>query len=498
MIHMKNSLKYWIISVMVVCVASCVSLDTPPTADISESVFWQNKADFDMALIGVYAGLQSNETASRQPFFDSMTDNSVSSAATSYGMNVGYFLEGGISPSIGGIVDNLYYDCYKAIMRTNIFLKNLDAYKGADIAATRAQATGEALFIRGYCYWLLYLYYGEVPIVKEVLNLTTQYKAKSTLSEVYKATMDDLEAAISSLPDKTYKSAAGHATKSAALALKSRILMYQATLNSSTPDLTLMQQAYDAITQITVYSPASLDADYAKIFQTATQEASTEIMFSVKYLNPNNYSDWDLGIALYYNVRPTKDLWDSYEAGDKRRDATIALNGKYTWPGGQQITLPTSYAFLVKATRPVLTPATIWNTAEHSDQDAVIIRYGEVLLLKAEAANELGKPASEVVGYINPVRKRAGLGDLSASLTKDQLKTAIRNERRVECCFEYMRWYDLKRWGILISKLDGFNPDPVVNPSYTIRYPARQVYLPLPQSEIDKSNGLLVQNPAYK
>ena len=495
---MKNSLKYWIISVIVICFASCVSLDTPPTSEISENVFWQSKADFDMALIGVYAGLQSNETASRQPFFDGMTDNATVSANAAYGMNVGYFLEGGISPSIGGIVNNLYFNCYKAIMRTNIFLKYLEEYKGTDIAASRSQMTGEVLFIRGYCYWLLYLYYGEVPIVKTTLDLSTQYQPKSTLSEVYKATMDDVEAAISSLPDKTYKAAAGHATKAAALALKSRILMYQATLNSSTSNLALMQQAYDAITQITVYNPASLDAEYARIFQPATQEASTEIMFSVKYLNPNNYSDWDLGVCVHASVRPTQDLWNSYEVGDKRRDVTIALGGKYTWPGGQQITLPTSYAFLIKAARPVLTPATIWTTAEHSEQDAVIIRYGEILLLKAEAANELGKPASEVVSYINPVRKRAGLGDLSASLTKDQLKTAIRNERRVECCFEYMRWYDLKRWGILISTLDGFNPNPVVNPGYSIRYPDRQVYLPLPQSEVDKANGLLIQNPAYK
>lgn len=486
------------ITCLVLGFGSCVDLDTTPPSVITETVFWKSKSDYDMALIGCYAGLQSNVTASRQPFFDGMTDNAFVSSATSYGMNVGYFLEGGISPSIGGIVNDLYYQSYLAIMRTNIFLKNIDAYKGSDIAVTKAQMIGEASFIRGYCYWNLYLYYGEVPVVKEVMDLTNQYKPKASLNDVYKAAMEDIDVAINSLPDKTYKSAAGHATKSAALALKSRILMYQATLNRTTPDLTLMQQAYDAISQITVYSTSSLDADYAKIFQPATQEASSEIMFSVKYLNPSNYHDWDLGISLYYNVRPTKDLWDSYEVGDKRRDVTIALGGKYTWPGGQQITLPTSNAFLVKAARPVLTPATIWNTAEHSEQDAVIVRYGEILLLKAEAANELGKPASEVVGYVNPIRKRAGLSDLSASLTKDQLRIAIRNERRVECCFEYMRWYDLKRWGILISRLNGFNPDPVVNPTWSITYPERQFYLPLPQAEIDKSNGLLIQNPAYK
>lgn len=483
---------------MVLGFVSCVELDTPPTSEITESVFWQTKADFDMALTGCYAGLQSNVTASRQPFFDGMTDNAYVSAATSYGMNVGYFLEGGISPSVGGIVNDLYWQSYKAIMRTNIFLEKLEAYKGADIAATRSQMIGEVSFIRGYCYWLLYLYYGEVPIVKETLDLSTQYKAKSPLSDVYKAMTDDIDAAISSLPDKTYKASGGRATKAAALALKSRILMYQSTLNRSTPDLALVKQAYDAISQITTYTSSSLDVDYAKIFQPATQEASTEIMFSVKYNNPSNFHDWDLGISLYYNVRPTKDLWDSYEVGDKRRDVTIALGGKYTWPGGKEITLPTSYAFLVKAARPVLEPKSIWTQAEHSKQDAVIIRYSEIMLLQAEAANELGKPASEVVGLINPIRTRAGLGELSTSLSQDELRTAIRSERRVECCFEYMRWYDLKRWGILISRLNGFNPDPVVNPTYSIIYPERQFYLPLPQGEVDKSNGILVQNPAYK
>ena len=159
--------------------------------------------------------------------------------------------------------------------------------------------------------------------------------------------------------------------------------------------------------------------------------------------------------------------------------------------------MPTTYAFLVKAARPVLTPASIWTGSEQSDQDAVIIRYGEVLLLKAEVANELGKPISEIVNYINTVRTRSGLGALLMSLSQAQLRTAIRNERRVECCFEFMRWYDLKRWGILNSRLNGFNPDPIVNPGRSIIYPERQFYLPLPQYEIDISNGILIQNPAY-
>ena len=494
---MKNIFKYWITSILVLGLCSCVELDTPPTSEITESVYWQKKADFDQALTGCYAGLHSNVTASGQPFFDAMTDNAYVGPTMSRGMNIGYFAEGGISPSIGGIVNDLYANCYKAIIRTNIFLEKLEAYQGTDIAATRSQMLGEASFIRGYCYWLLYLYYGEVPIVKETLDLSTQYKPKSPLANVYKAAMDDVDAAINSLSDKTYKAAGGRATKAAALALKARLLMYQATLNRTTPELTLIQQAYDAMSQITVYNAAMLDADYAKIFQPATQEASTEIMFSVKY-NITNFHDWDLGVSLYTGVRPTKDLWDSYEAGDKRRDVTIALGGKYTWPGGQQITLPGTYAQLVKAARPVLTPATIWTQSERSEQDAVIIRFGEILLLKAEAANELGKPASEVVSYVNPIRKRAGLSDLSTTLSQIQLRQAIRNERRVECCFEFMRWYDLKRWGILISKLNGFNPDPVVNPAYTIIYPERQFYLPLPQGEVDKSNGILIQNPAYK
>ena len=494
---MKNILKYQIILIMVLGFGSCVSLDTPPTSEITENVYWQSKADFDMALTGCYAGLQSNVMASSQPFFDCMTDNSSVSSQSAYGLNIGYFLEGAISPSNGGIVSDLYANCYKAIIRTNIFLKNIDSYKGSDIAASRTQLIGEASFIRGYCYWMLYLYYGEVPIVKEVLDLTNQIKPKSTLNEVYLSTMADIELAIKSLPDKTYKAMAGHATKSAALALKSRILMYQATLNRSTPDVSLFQQAYDAISQITVYNNTALDVDYAKIFQPATQEASNEIMFSIKYKAPSNYSNWDIGASLYNNVKPTKDLWDSYEAGDKRRDATIALNGKYIWPGGQQITLPTTYAFLVKAARPVLTPASIWTGSEQSDQDAVIIRYGEVLLLKAEVANELGKPVSEIVNYINTVRTRSGLGALLMSLSQAQLRTAIRNERRVECCFEFMRWYDLKRWGILNSRLNGFNPDPIVNPGRSIIYPERQFYLPLPQYEIDISNGILIQNPAY-
>lgn len=497
--YIKSIISGALLGFMITGTTGCSFLDTPPTSSITASVFWKSKSDFDKALTACYAGLQSNVTAYGQPFFDGMTDNAIVDPTMSRGMNVGYFLEGGISPTLSGIVPDLYRVCCKEITRTNIFIKNMEHYKGADISVdTRTSMLGEIMFLRAYCYWVLYLYYGEVPLIKEPLTLENQYQPKAPLNEVYKAIMDDLSEAINSLPDKTYAAAKGHATKAAALALKARVLMYQASLGVSSPDLNLVQQAYDAIDAIKVYDNASLDADYAKIFQAATQEGSKEIMFSIKYKAPTNYHEWDLGVALYSGVRPTKDLWDSYETGDTRRDKTIALNGKYTWSGGTEVTLPTTNAFLVKAIRPVLTQAKIWTQTEQSDQDAVIIRWGEVMLLKAEAANELGRPASEVVSYINPVRQRSGLTDLSSSLTQEELRRHIRAERRVETCFEFMRWYDLKRWGILISKLNNNNTDPIASPGWKISYPERQFYLPLPQAEIDKSNGILKQNPAYQ
>jgi hypothetical protein len=135
----------------------------------------------------------------------------------------------------------------------------------------------------------------------------------------------------------------------------------------------------------------------------------------------------------------------------------------------------------------------MYTTNLHSDWPAM--RYAEVLLSFAEAANEVDGPTNEVYTAINQIRARVGVAmpPLPSGLTKDQMRQAIRKERRVELAFEGFRYDDLKRWKIAEERLNMDASEGTINRTFE----RKNYHWPIPQSEIDKSNGILLQNPDY-
>ena len=253
-----------------------------------------------------------------------------------------------------------------------------------------------------------------------------------------------------------------------------------------------MEEAYQLLESIKGYS---LDESYADMFRPANQEASDEIIFSIKFLAPNSYHDFDNYYGNYGSMNPVENLTADYEEGDIRLHETIAFDDVYQWEGGEVINLSKSNngKRMIKWLRPVLTQSDFWNQTERSEQDIVILRWGELLLLKAEAANELGLPGA--ADMVNEIRDRAGLSPLPEGLSQAEMREAIRHERRVETPFELIRYYDMRRWKIM-DKLNGL----VLDPDYSNIIPAwskAHEYFPLPQGQIDFSNGVLVQNPNY-
>ncbi len=469
-------------------------LDTPPTSTPSEDVFWQSKADFESALAACYQGMQEEMLSWIIPTFDCLTDNAYGNQGSSKVYNADMIQADNIDPSTTGLIANIYKEAYKAIARLNLFLDQLNKYQGGDIASVRNQMEGEALFLRSYCYYLLYMFYGEVPYIDKPLTLETQNAPKNTLDEVYTNLIRDLQAAITKMDDKTYKAAKGHATQGAAKALKARVLMFHAYGDDGkVAHKDEVEEAYTLLNTITGYS---LDENYADIFRPANQESSDEIVFSIKFLAPNSYHSFDNSYGNYGMLNPVEDLVKEYEEGDNRMVQTIAFNDKYQWEGGEVINLTKSSngKRMMKWLRPVLKQSDYWNQTERSEQDIVILRWGELLLLKAEAANELDMVG--VADMVNLVRERAGLSALpEEGVSKEQMREAIRHERRVETPFELIRYYDMRRWKIM-DKLNGLVLDPLY-PNIIPAWSKKHEYLPLPQGQIDFSNGVLVQNPNY-
>lgn len=529
-------------------------LEKNPTDKPSEAIFWQSKSDYDMALTGIYSlikgGNYSNNAqqayydnifSTMNSFFDAFSDNAYGSSNAS--MYSQAFLKDEVTPSSAGAIRNVYSTGYKVIARINIFLAHLKEYEGKDVTPEiRKQYIGEATALRGYMYTYLMMCYGEVPIVKEELEFDNMIQPKSTFAQVYQAVIDDFDVALANLTQGVvYSKNKGHMTYDAAVGLKARAMLYNAYDANGVADKTKMAAIVTELNKIT--APYSLTSDLLDNFHSSKQETSSEIMFSVKFLQPNMRNQIDVFVGNFGWVAPTRDLAFAFDNANGTKfdpvaagiDETLLNNSNanpedqvaerakifanrdprlsktlyhsnvadFSMYGGGDEAVGTSEANktgfnIYKLVTPRANKVQ-WDYDWMGDQDVVIIRWAHILLMKAEAAFETDNEGA-ARGYLNEVRDRAGLPGLDATVTGAALRERLRNEIRVETCFEGLRYFDMKRWRIL-SKMNGKPCDPALGSTAfkVIVNPAHYDW-PIPQSEIDlaKNNGVnLEQNPNY-
>ncbi|WP_026715199.1 RagB/SusD family nutrient uptake outer membrane protein [Flavobacterium daejeonense] len=348
----------------------------------------------------------------------------------------------------------------------------------------------EAMAIRGFAFFDLRRDYGEVPIIlKKIVVPSDGIKAKSTVAEVDAQIISDLEFAASKLPD-SWPAYPGRATKGFANALLAKLYLYQGNWTKSLEKSELVINSEQYV----------LDNSYVTLFSEAGDN-SKESIFEVQFLREagvnysNNYwesqgvrgsSTWDLGWG--FNV-PTQNLVDAYETGDPRKDATILYSGQND---GFGLTVPDSppLAQPYWNKKAYTTPSIRQSYGENKNhwKNIKILRYADVILMAAEAANESGN-TTKASDYLEMIRARArGTGTVLPKVTdlsQTGLRTAIKHERRIELAMENERFYDLVRWGDAPAVLGGLG------------YQAKNQYYPIPQTAIDQSGGILVQNPNY-
>ena len=506
---MKIINKYILVLLTVMMTWSCEGfLDKNPTDELSSDLFWRSKGDFDNALAAVYATMQNSIYSYGVPNWDVLTDNGYGQHNYE-GSNA--IVQGNIFPSTGGYVSSVYSSAYQAIARVNIFLKNLNDYQGPDIdEELRRIYEGEAKFIRGFYYFQLYQAYGSVPVVTEALSLENQHQPKNPASEVFGQAVADLDDAINFLPEEPYFISGGHAVKSSAQALKIRVLMFNAYDENGNAKPDILQEAQQLIPPI-LEAGYELDQNYSDVFKDGTQEGNREIIFSIKFLAPDNSTPMDQWYGDWYVVSPLQNLIDEYEYTDgllpgespltndadpfENRDPrlqhTIFVED-VDWGDGNVHTPsndgPTGYG-LKKFLTPGLIP---YGYSTRSQQDWVLLRLADILLLQAEIENELNGSSMLAYEAVNAVRSRADMPALPTGLGQEDMRESIRHERRIELAFEGSRYYDLKRWRIAEQVLN--NVEDGVIPYH---FEERFYHWPIPQSEIDKSDGTLTQNPDY-
>jgi len=490
-------------------------LDKNPPDSVSTDIFWGSEADVQSGLAGVYSRLQQNFLGYERVYLDGLTDNAFLWDNTNQ-TNFSLMTTGSLSASLSGALGNFYSTPYRAIASCNYFLDNVDKAPISD--AQKSAYKAEVRFIRALAYFDLVQAYGGVVIYRNFPSTLEAAKVpKSTKEQVYAFIEEDLDFAIANLPDVKYN---GHAVKGSAQGLKGRVLL---TEQKWADAATILQQIISG-------GKFALSNNYAALFKTAgqaTAAVNTEIMFSTQYLattNPQRTSPgaagMDIELGWYSLMQPYQDLVNDYEMTDgkpitesplynpanpyanrdPRLDLSIKLpnevwrnpNTNVVWAGSY--TSFTGYLVekYVDLTRAPFTTA----TATQTDQDYIHLRYADVLLMYAEAKNELSGPDASVYNAINQVRARPGINMPSVDQTKyntqAKLRDYIRHERRVEFAFEGQRYNDLKRWNIAHIKLPTLST-PAGKP---LVFNTNNYLLPFQQSELD-NNPYLVQNPGY-
>lgn len=546
----KIKYTYILLGIAAIAFSACSDfLTTAPKDALSPATTWKTQSDIEKFLTGCYDGWVDGVDLI---YSDCMSDFGYNNFPWEGYKPVG---NGSMSASNPGVD---YYD-FSTIRRCNTLIDNAEKIECSSEEAKK-DLIAQARVIRAVNYFKLNWYYGGVPQIDSYLNAEEAKVPRKSESEIRQFIDTELEKAIPELNDAP--SQRGRIAKGAAMAFRMRSALYY-------EDYANAKKYAQDIINLNQYS---LESDYANLFNVAGQD-SKEIIVAIQYLT-GTYANWVIG-TMYNNglggwssIVPTQNLVDSYEMKDgltkeeslakggegaydpvhpfANRDPRMAMTVVYPGcvfegqvmntldekiNGKDNVNYPTNANNCSKTAlswRKYTDPSTqysggIWDT----DACPILIRYAEVLLTYAEAANELNGPSADIYEKLNLVRNRVGMPNVDESKynTKEKLRELIRRERGVELAGEGVRRADILRWkdengkmlaetvlnGVLtrvVGTLDASNSNPelraVINPEAPLSeakiedrvFKPYNRYLPISQSVIS-SNGNLKQNPGY-
>ncbi|HEU4552018.1 MAG TPA: RagB/SusD family nutrient uptake outer membrane protein [Chitinophaga sp.] len=395
------------------------------------------------------------------------------------------------------VVQGFWIDCYRGIGNANVAIRSIPKAPVGD--AVKNQALGEARFLRALFYFYLVQVYGGVPMPTEVENLAADAKGglpRSSEDEVYKLILDDLQFAAANLASKGADGNAGRATKEAATALLGKVYLTRKDWTNAKNTLEPLLSA----------SNVSLMPNYADLFVEAN-ENNIESLFEIQFSNElNNTSNLAANLGCWqinspelpgaggHVIIPTDYYFNSFEEGDKRKDATFRTLF-YDKDGN-----PVDYSWWSDVGKPHIKKFDITKGASVSgslsSRNLYYLRLADVILMYAEAQNELGNTGIAMQN-LDKIRNRAGLDNYETvhgtTLNKDQMAKEIMMERMRELGFEGWRWFDLKRTGTLLTEVKAHNIDAAPN------IQEKHLLYPIPTREFENNQSLQPsdQNPGY-
>jgi len=478
-------------------------LNLNPLDAISSGTFWKTSSDAELGLAGCYQRLQADLFGYSRYCYTGLTDEAYHQYDY-YG--VSDMLVGELAPT-SQLPSTIWSDSYAGISSCNIFLQNIgnvqmDAtQKGIDI--------GEVHFLRAFFYFELVNIFGDVPMFTTPPTATEALSVVRTSKDtVLNLIYNDLDSAIAVLPDVSFN---GHAVKGSALALEARVYLYNQQWSQCAA---LCQQVIQSGT-------FSLYPNYAGQFF-AKNQPNSGMIFATDYLAPNDlqgdYGGLDIELGWWASLVPYQSMVNEYFMNNGKpitdptsgynpnnpylnRDPRLLMSIKtpaQVWhnPDGSVFTTDNTippYYQVIKYVDTTLLPIN-YGDVNKENEDYILIRYADVLLMYAEATNEATGPDPSVYAVINQVLARAGMPPVNQAeySTQSTLRDYIRHERKVEFAFEGLRYFDLLRWKIADQVL----PTVVTPGGVNGVFPVSHYLMPIPQSEINL-NSKLTQNPGY-
>ncbi len=455
-------------------------IDLQPVSSVSTEALYKTDKDFSDALVGAYSQLRDQYQVFWQ--FDLPSDDARHQYPSedidlrldryTYQNNEDFFLSS-------------WGNYYGVISRANAILDKLETADPA-VVTNKDRYSGEARFLRALCYFDLVRVFGDVPkVVQPVTDAEALKIPREPVENIYSdVIVADLLDAAAKLPDNYSGADVGRATKGAAVALLGKAYLTKKDFAN----------AETTLKQVTTMGYALLP-QYASLWDYSKDEHHSEYIFDIEYetgiLAGSEFTNMFFprleAAADFYQVfggtgdsyNPSDALFNIFEAADTRGPITASKG--FTDHNGNFVSLNAS-AGAKTMTLKYITPVTLFGDSKANWK---VIRYGDVLLMLAEALNENNKTA-EATGYVNQIRERAGVADYS-NLSQTALRDSIYQERRRELSFEGDRWFDLVRTGRAIETLK-----PLGMKDYMVLYP-----IPLTQIQIVNDDAVLSQNPGW-
>lgn len=468
-------------------------LDLAPVSDISATNFYKTPQDMETAVIAAYAGLHHTGMFNQGQYVvgEMRSDNTYASWVPGSSFDIQSIYTFQVRPE-NTYLNDIWNDTYDAILRSNIVLDRIETVEMD--AGLKERYKGEVRFLRALEYFYLVQIFGDVPLVLSELSVEEAYElGRTPVDEVYNQIIEDLNFAEEVLPASYPTSEVGRATSGAAKGILAKVYLTRKNYT----------EAKTKLEEIISSGNYQLLPDYADLWD-LNNENSVESLFEVQYLKGgrgvgspfanafapkfSNQVVVPVGGAGSVNS-PTVDMANAYESGDIRKE--ISMEPGYVNDQGEFI----PYAYTKKyLDRPF--------EGGDSDNNWIVLRYADVLLMYAEVLNELGfVPDGKAFEMINTIRERAGLEPISSNnedenlrvSSQEEFRRAVEHERRVELAFESHRWFDLVRTGRALEVMNS-KRDILDIPSEIQEY---QLIFPIPLQVVENNPAVITQNPGY-